>query len=126
MSYIINKWSLIRRGELTVTPGKIEIHPDFLRVLTREDFETAFRQVGNMFYQIMTDISKTPERFAMPLYDDATTRYGAPEAQESRYAAWRPMKLLYTIFSNGKLADRCFTVNISAPRFTRITSRSPR
>ena len=61
MNYIINKWAIVRRGELTVAPDEIEIHPDFLRVLTREDFEAAFRQVGNMFFQIMTDISQTPE-----------------------------------------------------------------
>ena len=110
MSYIINKWALIRRGELSVTPEKIEIHPDFLRVLNHEDFEAAFRQVGDAFYQIMTDITKEPERFGMPLYDEATTRYGAPEAQESRYAAWRPMKLLYTIFTYGKLTNNSFAV----------------
>jgi hypothetical protein len=43
MSYIINKWAIIRRGELSVTPDTIEIHSDFLRSLSREDFETAFR-----------------------------------------------------------------------------------
>ena len=88
MSYIINKWALIRRGELSVTPETIEIHSDFLHTLSREDFESAFRQVGYVFYQIMTDISKEPEQFGMPLYDEATTRYGAPEAHESRFAAW--------------------------------------
>ncbi|MCL2664816.1 MAG: hypothetical protein FWE82_04315 [Defluviitaleaceae bacterium] len=124
MSYIINKWALIRRGELAVIkeetpPGflckeEFDVHPDFLRGLSRNEFDAAFRRIGVIFFQIMTDISKKPERFAMPLYVEADTRYGAPEAQESRYAAWRPMKLLFTIFTNGKLTGRIFTVDVSA------------
>ncbi|MDR0272275.1 MAG: hypothetical protein LBI27_03035 [Clostridiales bacterium] len=114
--YIINRWALIRRGELSVTPENIEIHPVFLHTLSREDFESAFRQIGYMFYQIMTDISKNPERFAMPLYDESTTLYGATKAQESRYAAWRPMWLLYTIFIHGNLVDCKFSVDIPAFR----------
>ena len=116
MGYIINRWALIRRGELSVTPDTIEIHQDFLHTLSREDFESAFRTVGDIFYQLMTDISLSPERFAMPLCDEATTRYGAPEAQDSRFAAWRPMKLLYTVFTNGNLGDRGFSVDIHAFR----------
>ena len=114
MSYIINKWARVRRGELAVTPETIEVHPDFLYILSRVDFDAAFRKVGSMFYQIMTDISETPERFGMPLCDEVTTRYGAPEAQESRYAAWRPMKLIYTLFTHGDLAGRGFAVDIPA------------
>ena len=114
MSYIINRWALIRRGELSVTPEAIDIHQDFLHILSREEFETAFRQIGELFYQIMTDISETPEYFSMPLYEESKTRYGAPEAQESRYAAWRPMKLLYAIFTHGNLVDHGFSVDIPA------------
>ena len=112
MSYIINKWALIRRGELSVTPDNIEIHPDFLHSLSHEDFEAAFRQVGDIFYQIITDISKEPEPFGMPLFDESTTRYGATEAHESRYAAWRPMQLLYAIFAHGHLDGNCFRVDL--------------
>jgi len=43
----------------------IEVHPVFLCILSREDFDAAFRKVGGMFYQIMTDISEAPERFVM-------------------------------------------------------------
>ncbi|HBL84354.1 MAG: hypothetical protein A2Y17_04995 [Clostridiales bacterium GWF2_38_85] len=114
MSYIINKWALVRRSELSVTPEATPIHPDFLHILSREDFEAAFRQIGVMFYQIMTDISEAPERFAMPLYEESETLYGAPEAQESRYAAWRPMKLLYTLFTHGQLNNHGFSVDIPA------------
>ena len=53
MSYIINKWARIRRGELAVTPETIEVHPVFLCILSREDFDAAFRKVGGMFYQII-------------------------------------------------------------------------
>lgn len=114
MSYMITRWALIRRGELSVTPDTIEIHSDFLQTLSREDFETAFRQIGDLFYQIMTDISENPERFAMPLHDEESARYGAPQAHESRYAAWRPANLLYTIFTHGRLTDRGFQIDIPA------------
>ena len=114
MSYIINKWAIYKRGELSVTPDDIIIHTDFLQNLSHEEFEVAFRQVGDIFYRIMTDISNEPERFAMPLCDESTTRYGAPEAQESRFAAWRPMKLLYSIFTNGNARGSGFQLDISA------------
>jgi len=114
MNYIINKWALVRRGELAVTPETIEIHPDFLHTLSHEDFKTAFCQVGSMFHQIMTDISEAPERFAMPLYKESETRYGATEAQEFRYAAWRPMKLLHAVFTHGNLDNNRFSVDIPA------------
>ena len=112
MNYLINKWALIRRDELSVTPDTIEIHPDFLRSLSCEEFEATFRQIGDVFYQIMTDISKEPEQFGMPLYDEATTRYGALEAHESRFAAWWPMKLLYAIFTHGCFENNCFRVDL--------------
>ncbi len=118
MSYIINKWALVRRRELSVTPANIDIHPDFLHILQRDEFETAFRYIGDMFFQIMTGISENPEHFAMPLFDEKTTRYGAPEAQESRNAAWRPMKLLYAVFSQGCLKNNVFEVNI--PEFKQV------
>ncbi|MCL2701147.1 MAG: hypothetical protein FWE88_05580 [Phycisphaerae bacterium] len=114
MGYIISRWALVRRGELAVAPKTIEVHSDFLRTLSRKEFERAFRQIGDMFYRIMTDISETPECFAMPLHDEKTTRYGAAEAQESRHAAWRPMKLLYTLFTHGNLSDCGFSVDIPA------------
>jgi len=114
MSYIVSRWALIRRGELSVTPETIEIHPDFLHILSPEDFESAFRQIEALYNQIMTDISADPARFAMPLYEEGAVRYGAVEAQESRYAAWRPMKLLYAIFSHGHLGHDGFLVDIPA------------
>ena len=112
MNYIINKWALVRRDEISVTPEKIEIHPDFLRSLSHENFASAFRQIGDIFYQVMTDISKEPEQFGMPLFDESTTRYGATEAHESRQAAWRPMQLLYAIFAHGHLDANCFRVDL--------------
>lgn len=125
MSYIINKWAIIRRGELTVTPENIEIYSDFLHSISREEFEAAFRQVGDVFCQIMTDISKEPGAFAMPLFDESTTRYGATEAQESRYAAWRPMKLLYTIFTHGRFDGNCFRVDINGFKAANKVKKAP-
>jgi hypothetical protein len=60
----------------------------------------------------MTDISKEPDQFGMPLFYESTTRYGATEAHESRYAAWRPMTLLYGILMHGYLDGNRFSVNL--------------
>ncbi|MBD5458010.1 MAG: hypothetical protein HDR27_05485 [Lachnospiraceae bacterium] len=66
--YLVSKWALIRRNELVDIPDELEIHPDFLRQLSHEEFESAFRAVGGMFYQIYSDMADSPQRFGLPLY----------------------------------------------------------
>jgi hypothetical protein len=109
--YIINEWALVRRNELVDIPDQLDIHPDFLTELDREEFERAFRHIWNMFYQIYDDISKEPERFAMPVYRTAEYRYGSKEAGESRTAAWRPIYLLLFLFGSGEGREGRFIVN---------------
>ena len=55
--YLVSKWALIRRNELVDIPDKLEIHPDFLKRLSHEEFESAFREVGGMFYRMYSDMA---------------------------------------------------------------------
>ncbi len=109
--YIINEWALIRRNEMVDIPDNLDIHPDFLKELGKDEFEAAFRYIWEMFYQILTDISESPQLFSMPVYNPENYRYGSKEAGESRTAAWRPFYLLLFLFGSGETRDGRFTVN---------------
>jgi|GEM_PF-1813797 len=112
--YYINEWAAVRRGEMVDLPGKIDIHPDFLRQLDRESFETAFRGIWKLFYQIYDDISKYPEQFSMPLVS-IDEHYAAPKARQSREVAWRPFDLLYHLFECGNVSGA--RLEVDAARF---------
>ena len=112
--FLIQEWAVVRRGELVAVPDRLDIHPDFLISLPRESLAAAFRQVWEMDYQMLTDISEDPAHFGMPLVEASEIAYGAPMAQESRYAAWRPMKLLNLLLRNGTLEDGRLTFNPDA------------
>lgn len=83
-TYLISKWALVRRNELVDVPDKVEIHPDFLRDLSHEEFESAFRQIHETFYQMYTDMASEPEKFGFPLYKVNECSYFSKEAQEVR------------------------------------------
>lgn len=60
-AFLISKWALIRRNELVDIPDKLEIHPDFLRLISQEEFENAFREIGGLFYQMYSDMADAPK-----------------------------------------------------------------
>ena len=66
--YLVSKWALIRRNELVDIPDRLKIHPDFLQKLSHAEFESAFKEIGKMFYQMYSDIADSPQRFGLPLY----------------------------------------------------------
>lgn len=72
---LISKWALIRRNELADIPKNLEIHPDFLQSLSHEVFESAFWEVGDLFYQIYTDMADNPQRFGLLLYQSESFGY---------------------------------------------------
>ena len=96
-TYLISKWALIRRNELVDIPDKLEIHPDFLRNLSYEEVESAFRHIGDMFYQIYSDTAASPEAFGLPLYKMDEYSYFSKEAREVRTAPWHLFYLLLCI-----------------------------
>ena len=60
---LITEWAFIRRNELAYNPDKLDIHPDFLHNLSYDEFESAYRQIYEMFYLIYTDMAENPEIF---------------------------------------------------------------
>ena len=85
-TYLASQWALIRRNELVDIPDQLEIHPDFLRSLSHEEFESAFRTVGEMFYQIYSDMADSPQRFGLPLYKADEYDYFSNQAREAESA----------------------------------------
>ena len=83
-NYSVSKWALIRRNELVDIPNEFAIHPDFLRTLSYAEFESAFRDIGEMFHQMYFDIAKSPEKFGLPLYKIDEYDYFSNQAREAR------------------------------------------
>lgn len=76
--FLVSKWALIRRNELVDIPEKLEIHPDFLREISYEAFERAFREIGELFYRMYTDMANDPQKFGLPLYQAEEYDYFSP------------------------------------------------
>ncbi|MBO5335888.1 MAG: hypothetical protein J6A94_02000 [Lachnospiraceae bacterium] len=115
-TYLVSRWALVRQGELVDIPPKLEIHPDFLKKLSQEEFETAFRDIGNLFYQIYSDIADAPEEFGFPLYKIEEYSYFSKEAREARTASWNIFYLLLILFACGEWKEKVFVVETAAVR----------
>lgn len=110
-SYLISKWALIRRNELVDLPDKLEIHQDYLKYLSHSDFECAFRQIHNMFYQIYTDMADSPGAFGFPLYKTDEYDYFSKEARAVRTMPWNLFYFLLCLFSCGEPEGSLFVVD---------------
>ena len=84
--YLVTKWALIRRNELVDIPEKLEIHSDFLQRLSHEEFESAFRDIGEMFLQMYSDMADSPQRFGLPLYKIDEYDYFSSQARSKNRA----------------------------------------
>jgi hypothetical protein len=105
---LVGKWTLIRRNELVDIPEKLEIHPDFLQGISYEAFESAFREIGGLFYQIYTDMADDPQRFGLPLYQADKYDYFSSQAREARSAPWQLFYLLFCLFVCGDFHGTVF------------------
>ena len=105
---LVGKWTLIRRNELVDIPEKLEIHPDFLQGISYEAFESAFREIGRLFYQIYTDMADDPQRFGLPLYQADKYDYFSSQAREARSAPWQLFYLLFCLFVCGDFHGTVF------------------
>ena len=101
-TYSVSEWAIIRRNELVDIPKELPIHSDFLRTLTQEAFERAFREIGQMFWQIYSDMAEAPENFGMPLYRTGEYDYFSKQAREARTAPWNLFYFLLCLFSCGE------------------------
>lgn len=113
---LISQWALIRRNELVDIPDKIEIHPDFLQDISHEAFESAFREIGGLFYQMYSDMADAPQRFGLPLYKMDEYDYFSSQAREARSAPWQMFYFLFCLFSCGGFKENVFITDTAEVR----------
>lgn len=113
---LIGRWALIRRNELVDIPEKLEIHADFLQGISHEAFESAFREIGEMFYQIYSDMAETPQKFGLPLYKTDECDYFSNQAREVRSAPWQLFYFLFCLFACGSFKENIFAADTAEIR----------
>lgn len=106
--YWIQEWAKVRQDEVVRLPENLDVHECFLKLISKADFDAAFREAWELYNSIYADIAKQPEAFGMPLfrsedYGDFTT-----QARDSRSAAYRPLHLLYNLLITGDFEDGVF------------------
>lgn len=106
--YLVSEWALIRRNELVDIPDKLEIHPDFLREISHEEFESAFKEIGEIFYRIYSDMADAPQRFGLPLYKDDEFDYFSSQAREARTAPRNIFYFMFCLFTCGDFSGDTF------------------
>lgn len=114
--YLVSEWALIRRNELVDIPNQLEIHPDFLQTLSHEEFESAFKEVGEMFYRMYSDIADSPQRFGLPLYKIDEYDYFSNQAREARSAPWNLFYFMFCLFSCGSFKENVFITDTAEVR----------
>ncbi|MDE6169168.1 MAG: hypothetical protein K2G28_12020, partial [Acetatifactor sp.] len=107
-TYLVSEWALIRRNELVDIPDQFVIHPDFLQTLSREEFESAFRDIRAMFYRMYSDMAESPQRFGLPLYKTDEYHYFSNQAREARTVSWNLFFLMLWLFAYGDLKENVF------------------
>lgn len=114
--YLVSKWALIRRNELVDIPDRLEIHPDFLQKLSHGEFESAFKEIGEMFYQMYSDIADSPQRFGLPLYKVDEYDYFSDQAREARTAPWNLFYFMLCLFACGNFNGNVFIADTNEVR----------
>lgn len=115
-TYLVSEWALIRRNELVDIPEQFEIHSDFLQSLSHEGFESAFREIGSMFYRMYSDIVDSPQRFGLPLYKTDEYDYFSKQAREARTAPWNLFYFLYVLLTCGDFRGNKFITDTTEVR----------
>ena len=115
-NYLVSEWALIRRNELVDIPGQFEIHPDFLQTLSHEEFESAYREIGEMFYRMYSDIADAPERFGLPLYKADEYDHFSNQAREARNAPRNLFYFMFWLFACGDFKGNVFITDTAQVR----------
>jgi len=107
--HTISDWALIFRNGLVDIPEKLDIHPDFLRDLSKIEFEETFRYLWHLFYQIYTDAAADPRLFGVSVDDIDNKIQGGPAGNILSH-----MKQLYLLFKSGDLQGGGLFVNTAS------------
>lgn len=111
--YWIQEWAKVRQDEVVRLPNSFEVHDIFLNHMSKEEFDSAFQEVWDMFTNIYGNIAEFPEIYGMPLHKLLEYKYSTKEARESRSAAYRPLRLLYYLLIAGDLHSRTIIVDLN-------------
>lgn len=111
--YWIHEWAKVRRDEVVRLPEHFNVHEYFLKLMSKEDFEAAFKEVWDMYIKIYDDIARFPEAFGMPLYKPEEYNYFTSQARDSRSAAYRPFNLLYNLLISGDFQNGSFVIDVA-------------
>lgn len=114
--YLVSEWALIRRNELVDIPDQLAIHPDFLQTLSHEEFESAFREIGAMFYRMYSDIADAPQKFGLPLYQTEEYDYFSNQAREARAVPRNLFYLMLWLFACGDFKENVFITDTAQVR----------
>lgn len=111
--YWIQEWAKVRQDEVVRLPNSFEVHDIFLNHMSKEEFDSAFQEVWDMFTNIYGNIAEFPEIYGMPLHKLLEYKYSTKEARESRSAAYRPLRLLYYLLIAGDLHSGTIIVDLN-------------
>ena len=115
-NYLVSEWALIRRNELVDIPNQFKIHPDFSQTLSHEEFESAYREIGEMFYRMYSDIADSPERFGLPLYKADEYDNFSNQAREARTAPRNLFYFMFWLFACGDFKENVFITDTAQVR----------
>lgn len=111
--YWVEEWAKVRENEVVRLPESFKVHESFLENISKADFETAFREIWNIYISIYRDIANSPETFGMPLYKIEQYNSFTSQARDSRKAAYRPFNLLYNLLVSGSFQNGDFLIDIN-------------
>lgn len=113
-TYYIEEWAEIRQKEVVRFPSEFQVHECFLKNLSEEDFQAAFREIHGMYFSIYGDIARLPQAFGMPLFKAEEFNDFTVQARDSRSAAYRPFNLLYNLLISGDFQNEDFIVDTAS------------
>ncbi|WP_313563477.1 hypothetical protein [Ruminiclostridium cellobioparum] len=111
--YWIQEWAKVRQDEVVRLPENFDVHECFLKLVSKADFEIAFREIWGIYTSIYSDIAKFPETFGMPLYKPEDFNCFTTQARDSRNAAYRPFSLLYNLLISGDFQNGDFLIDVT-------------
>lgn len=121
-NYYVSQWALRRKAEIIDIPEDFDIHPDLLRLLSKEVVRSAFARIHQMFHAIYQEIADHPELYKMPLVEireDTLTRYGfpPPQAQTSKRAPYMPFDALINLLICGRMDGDELSIDVAKLRY---------
>lgn len=103
MKYWIERWSLLRKKELTAYPDDFPINETYTSECTREDLKSGFTELHKIFSRCYDDILSDPADMLLPVYDMNEYGYFSKEARSSREESYKYAKVFYVLGYSGEL-----------------------